>query len=85
MGLDMNLYKMPKIKKYEFNELMKIREEIEDRYEDFIKKEIYEDFKPYIKQVGNFIHWNDIAEEICYWRKANQIHNWFVENVQSRC
>lgn len=23
-----------------------------------------------------------IREEIGYWRKANQIHNWFVENVQ---
>ena len=23
-----------------------------------------------------------IAEEVGYWRKANQIHNWFVENVQ---
>lgn len=25
---------------------------------------------------------NYIEEEIAYWRKANQIHNWFVENVQ---
>lgn len=24
-----------------------------------------------------------IAEEAAYWRKANQIHNWFVENVQN--
>jgi hypothetical protein len=23
-----------------------------------------------------------IREEVGYWRKANQIHNWFVENVQ---
>lgn len=23
-----------------------------------------------------------IAEQVGYWRKANQIHNWFVENVQ---
>lgn len=23
-----------------------------------------------------------IIEEVGYWRKANQIHNWFVENVQ---
>ena len=21
-----------------------------------------------------------IEEQICYWRKANQIHNWFIEN-----
>lgn len=24
-----------------------------------------------------------ITEEIGYWRKANQIHNWFVENIQN--
>jgi len=24
-----------------------------------------------------------IEEEVGYWRKANQIHNWFVENVQN--
>ena len=23
-----------------------------------------------------------IIEQVGYWRKANQIHNWFVENVQ---
>ena len=23
-----------------------------------------------------------VGFEVCYWRKANQIHNWFVENVQ---
>lgn len=23
-----------------------------------------------------------ITEEVAYWRKANQIHNWFVENIQ---
>lgn len=23
-----------------------------------------------------------ITEQLCYWRKANQIHNWFVKNVQ---
>jgi hypothetical protein len=25
----------------------------------------------------------EIAEEAMYWRKANHIHKWFVENVQS--
>lgn len=24
-----------------------------------------------------------IVEEVAYWRKANQIHNWFVQNVQN--
>lgn len=26
--------------------------------------------------------WMRIAEHVGYWRKANQIHNWFVENIQ---
>lgn len=25
---------------------------------------------------------NSIIEDVCYWRKANQIHKWFVDNVQ---
>jgi len=26
--------------------------------------------------------WTGIMEQVGYWRKANQIHNWFVENIQ---
>ena len=26
--------------------------------------------------------WEDDHEEVGYWRKANQIHKWFVDNVQ---
>src|SRR5437764_1408196 len=25
---------------------------------------------------------SDVVEEVAYWRKANQIHKWFVDNVQ---
>lgn len=31
----------------------------------------------------NFNKLDSIEEGIGYWRKANHIHNWFVENVQS--
>lgn len=27
--------------------------------------------------------WTRIHEQVGYWRKANQIHNWFVENIQN--
>lgn len=27
-------------------------------------------------------HVTYIEQEACYWRKANMIHNWFVQNVQ---
>ena len=30
----------------------------------------------------NFNRVSYIEEEVCYWRKANQIHKWFVDNVQ---
>lgn len=30
----------------------------------------------------NFNRVSSITEEVMYWRKANQIHNWFVDNVQ---
>lgn len=32
---------------------------------------------------GKVISFNSIWSEVGYWRKANQIHNWFVENVQN--
>lgn len=25
---------------------------------------------------------SEIIEQVAYWRKSNQIHNWFVENIQ---
>lgn len=30
----------------------------------------------------NFNRLQSIEEKVGYWRKANQIHNWFVQNVQ---
>lgn len=30
----------------------------------------------------NFNRVSEISEQVGYWRKANQIHNWFVRNVQ---
>ena len=27
--------------------------------------------------------WMGISESVGYWRKANQIHNWFVKNIQN--
>lgn len=31
---------------------------------------------------GESFHWYSIYNEVGYWRKANQIHQWFVDNVQ---
>lgn len=51
--------------------------------------ETIEFFRPLY--VTRYCHWDTekkyghaaIKEEVGYWRKANQIHNWFVENVQN--
>lgn len=41
--------------------------------------EIKQDDKPI---AINFSRVSSITEEVGYWRKANQIHKWFVDNVQ---
>lgn len=48
------------------------------------KPELYEELKPYIIQRGGeYFHWESLFEEVGYWRKANAIHKWFVDNVQN--
>ena len=46
---------------------------------------IYEQMKPYILRSGDLpgIQRESLFEEVGYWRKANQIHNWFVTHVQN--
>ncbi len=70
MGLDMYLYKKNYIRTDEF-----YKEEV--RNEVIVKTggEIDTKIKP------NRIKY--IVEEVGYWRKANQIHKWFVDNVQN--
>lgn len=69
MGLDMNLYRKTYVKRW-----------------DHIPAE--KQFSVSVK-MGNKKYENIdsdkisyIEEEIAYWRKANQIHQWFVDNVQ---
>lgn len=45
--------------------------------------ELYKKLESYFIVRGNeFFHWTSLFEEVGYWRKANAIHNWFVENAQ---
>lgn len=74
----MYLKTMPKIEGYEFEELIKLDNELmEDR--DVLP----EDVKPYAHRMITLTEWFSLSIEVGYWRKANQIHNWFVENVQN--
>lgn len=70
MGLDMYLYKKNYIKQGDWYKPEVVNEVI-------VKTggEIDKNIKPErVKYV---------VEEVGYWRKANQVHNWFVQNVQS--
>jgi hypothetical protein len=69
MGLDMYLYKKTYIWSGDY-----INEEV--RQEVIVNKGGQRD--PNIK--SDRIRY--VVEEVGYWRKANAIHNWFVENVQ---
>jgi hypothetical protein len=68
MGLDMYLYKKTYVKHWEHNG--------DNNY----KVEVSKAGKPVNIDPKKVTY---IVEEAGYWRKANQIHNWFVENVQN--
>ena len=51
------------------------------KYNNKDKSDKIRELFPEIKATGN-IDFTKVSFEVGYWRKANQIHNWFVENVQ---
>jgi hypothetical protein len=79
MGLDMYLNKLPKIKPFTLWETLVFAEEVFHDFEKFRKTELYDAYKPYIKK--DEIGFHSMSEEIGYWRKANAIHKWFIENT----
>ncbi|MBE5820425.1 MAG: hypothetical protein E7310_06415 [Clostridiales bacterium] len=83
MGLDMYISKMPKIKKFSFNEQIGIEKIIQDLDETNIDKyKNNESLKDFITLKGEYYKYYSMQTNIGYWRKANQIHRWFVDNVQ---
>ena len=75
MGLDMYLERCDR-KAWGFKDV-----DIDDIKES--KPALYNEIKPYLHERGKYAHWESIFEELGYWRKANAIHRWFVENVQN--
>ena len=69
MGLDMYLSKKTYVKHWDHDG--------DDNYEVIVKKagKVVESINT--KQITN------IEEEVGYWRKANAIHQWFVDNIQN--
>lgn len=74
MGLDMYLEKF-NINAWEYRNV-----DIDDIKNNNI--ELYEKLRPYIVKRGKYAVWESLSSEVGYWRKANAIHRWFVENVQ---
>lgn len=70
MGLDMYLSKKTYVKQWEF-------QSPEEKYEVIVTQ----GGKPLESIKANRVKY--IEEEVGYWRKANQIHNWFVKNLQN--
>lgn len=75
MGLDMYLEKCDR-KAWGYKNV-----DIDNAKENSPK--LYEEIKPFLTLRGDYYQWESIFEEVGYWRKANAIHNWFVENVQN--
>ena len=76
MGLDMYLNRCDR-RAYGFKNL-----DIDEVKEN--KPALYEDLKQYLHKRGNeYYSWESIFEDVGYWRKANAIHKWFVDNVQN--
>ena len=73
MGLDMYLEKC-NIRAWEYRHM-----NIEDIKND---SKLYAELSPHIVKRGKYSVWESIFTEVGYWRKANAIHRWFVENVQ---
>lgn len=46
-------------------------------------KEVSDKIKEQFPELETFGSIKTIKAEVAYWRKANQIHKWFVDNVQS--
>ena len=70
MGLDMYLWKKNYVKNWDFMSP-------EEKHSIIVKKgdTPVEHIKP--ERIS------EITEQVGYWRKANHIHRWFVENVQN--
>ena len=68
MGLDMYLEKRTYVRQWDF-------QKPEEQY----NVEVTKGGEPANIKSERVTH---ICEELGYWRKANQIHHWFVENVQ---
>ena len=96
MGLDMFIFKIKRFENATYEDVVAVEsyldllkhnaENPEEQYsmKDWCGREkpsskLIEFYSKYRTEKYGFYH---IAEKVAYWRKANAIHQWFVDNVQ---
>ena len=84
MGLDMYLYKTKRVNGLSAEDYLKVDNAVFDAKGDLDIEAVtgVSGLQDAIIEAGKNFHWHSILTEIGYWRKANAIHNWFVNNVQ---
>ena len=87
MGLNMYLTKTKKVEGFKVEDYFKVDNVISDSNEIDLEKETglqnANELLNQIKLRGKHFQWYSIFSEVGYWRKANQIHKWFVKHVQN--
>lgn len=95
MGLDMYLYKGKRVANFKVEDYERVSDAVSsyETKEQFDKEFTslrealpdvvgVEELDDSIVECGTHFHWLDIRKQIGYWRKANQVHSWFVHNCQ---
>jgi hypothetical protein len=95
MGLDMYMYSAKKVKGLNAKDYeradnavssLNVQESFIPKVRESIKgksKQIFDELDSSVKVRGDYISWYSIFEDIGYWRKANAIHNFFVQECQN--
>jgi hypothetical protein len=95
MGLDMYMYSAKKVKGLNAKDYeradnavsdVKVQESFIPKVKESIKgksKQVFDELDSSVKVRGNYMSWYSIFNEIGYWRKANAIHNFFVQECQN--
>lgn len=82
MGLDMFLWKMKKQKGKTFDEVMEIKRKLDNEEIKGVEKENLKMYMFHTKLENINYEYDSLFKEVYYWRKANFIHQWFVDNIQ---
>ena len=89
MGLDMCIFRTPRIGGYRYDDFMAAESwfELQKHNKEHPEKKYTMTQwcgrgKPPVSLLNKLKGQEEIVKEVAYWRKANAIHKWFVDNVQ---